>query len=159
MAVFLAHLTWFGLLVVEARVDFLMPAIVVMLLVIMNVAGLGAFITALRAPAHRLLLGLTMAPLSAALGTLSNLLFGRVGVRVDFSGFYNDAGLFSMLLAYSAFVAAVGGGIGIWLARRRAAANPPVAELPVVVAATPVVTAEMTATPIAPDDLPQIRSD
>jgi hypothetical protein len=97
-----------------------MAAVVAMSLVTMNVAGLGAFITALTAPRRGFLLGLTLAPLSALLGTASNLLFAANGNRVDLSGFYDNFGLFTVSLAYGIFVSAVGGGIGRWMARKPA---------------------------------------
>ncbi len=85
--------------------------------VTMNVAGLGAFITAIAAPRRGFLLGLSMAPLSACLSMAANLLFAATGNRVDLSGFYDNFGLFTVSLAYGIFVSAVGGGIGRWLAR------------------------------------------
>jgi hypothetical protein len=118
------HALWFGLIFLESRADWFMAAIVAMSLVAMNVAGLGAFITAMTAPRRGFLLGLTMAPLSAVLSLASNLLFAASGNRVDFSGFYDNFGLFTVSLAYGFFVSAVGGGIGRWMARNsgRAAA-------------------------------------
>jgi hypothetical protein len=111
------HALWFGLIFLESRADWFMAGIVAMSFVTMNVAGLGAFITAMTAPRRGFLLGLTMAPLSALLGTGSNLLFAAGGNRVDFSGFYDNFGLFTVSLAYGIFVCAVGGGIGLWMAQ------------------------------------------
>ena len=156
LAVFLAHFALFWLMVAQARIDWLMPAIVVMLLVVMNIAGLGAFITARLAPAYRLPLALTMAPLTAVLGTSTNLLLGIFGVRADLSGFYNDAGLFTMLLLYGSLVCVVGGGTGMWIVERREEASVPIA----VQAGVTEILPEISVAP-APvtDDLPQIRSD
>ena len=103
----------------------IMAAIVVMLFVATNVAGLGAFITAMTAPRRGFLLGLTMAPLSAALTVGSNLAFGAMGNRVDLSGFYDNFGLLTVSLGYGAFVAAVGGAIGLWMKRRNGNGRPP----------------------------------
>ena len=86
--------------------------------VTMNVAGLGAFITAMAAPRRGFLLGLGMAPLSAGLSVAANLLFAATGNRVDLSGFYDNFGLFTVSLGYGIFVSAVGGGMGRWLARK-----------------------------------------
>jgi hypothetical protein len=120
------HALWFGLIFLESRADWFMAAIVVMSFVTMNVAGLGAFITAVAAPRRGFMLGLSMAPLSACLGMASNLLFAATGSRVDLSGFYDNFGLLTVSLAYGIFVSAVGGGIGRWMARNtgRAAAVP-----------------------------------
>lgn len=117
-AVLGVHTLWFGLIFLESRADWFMAAVVAMSLVTMNVAGLGAFITAMTAPRRGFLLGLTLAPLSALLGTASNLLFAANGNRVDLSGFYDNFGLFTVSLAYGIFVSAVGGGIGRWMARK-----------------------------------------
>ena len=56
--VFGVHLLWFGLILAQAHADRVMGGIIVMLFVAMNIAGLGAFITAYRAPRHRFVLGL-----------------------------------------------------------------------------------------------------
>jgi hypothetical protein len=157
LAVFAAHLALFGLIVAAARVDALMPAVVVALLVVMNVAGLGACITAWRAPHWRLPLALTMAPLTAALGTWSNELLGLFGVRADLSGFYNDAGLFTMLLMYGVFVSCVGAGIGLWIGPRRETAIAPATALPEPAPSASVISAVPAG--LSGDDLPQIRSD
>src|SRR4029078_9997782 len=105
------HLLWFGLIYTESRVDVVMPAIIVMFSVVMNIAGLGAFITSLRAPRHGLALAVSLAPLSALLATLFNMLLGASGTHVDFSGFHGSPGLFAVTLAYGIFVSLVGGGI------------------------------------------------
>src|SRR5262245_65002435 len=96
--VVLVHAGWFGLIFLESRTDWFMAAIVVMLFVAMNVAGLGAFITAMTAPRSGFLLGLTMAPLSAALTVGSNIAFRASGNRVDVSGFYDNWGLLTVSL-------------------------------------------------------------
>jgi hypothetical protein len=121
------HAAWSALIFLESRTDWFMAAIVVMFFVAMNVAGLGAFITAMTAPRRGLLLGLTMAPLSAALAVGSNLAFAATGNRVDFSGFYDNWGLLAVSLAYGAFVAVVGGGIGLWMKRRNGNGSAPLA--------------------------------
>jgi hypothetical protein len=157
LAVFLAHLAWFGAIAAAARVDGFMPLVVTLLLVVLNIAGIAAFLIARRVPGPGLLLALTMAPLSAAFGTASNLLFGSAGVRVDISGFYNNAGLFTSLLLYGAFVAAVGAVIGRWVGRRPGETTlAPVTTPPAVMEALP----EISVAP-APGaaELPQIRSD
>ena len=129
-AVVLIHAAWFGLIFLESRADWFMAAIVVMLFVAMNVAGLGAFITAMTAPRRGFLLGLTMAPLSAALTVGSNLAFAAAGNRVDLSGFYDNLGLLVVSLGYGAFVAAVGGAIGLWM-KRRNGSEPAVTKAPI----------------------------
>ena len=119
--VLVTHLLWFGLIYTQAHADWVMPAIIVMFFVVMNIACLGAFVTATHAPRHAFVLALSMAPLTALLATLSNLLLKITGTHVDFSGFRGNLGLFAVSLAYGIFVSAVGGGIGTWVARRRAA--------------------------------------
>jgi len=132
--VFLVHVVWFALILTQAHADWVMGGIIVMFFVTMNIAGLGAFITSYRAPRHPLLLGLTMAPLTAVLATVSNLLLEVTGTHVNFAGFRGDAGLFAISLAYGVFASAVGGGIGAWLARRRARLTrpPPVPDAPAI---------------------------
>jgi hypothetical protein len=125
-AVVLIHAAWFALIFLESRADWFMAAIVVMFFVAMNVAGLGAFITAMTAPRHGFLLGLTMAPLSASLTVGSNLAFAAAGNRVDLSGFYGNLGLLVVSLGYGAFVAVVGGAIGLWMKRRNGNGQAPV---------------------------------
>ena len=112
------HAAWFGLIFLESRADWFMAAILVMLFAAMNVAGLGAFITAMTAPRRGFLLGLTMAPWSALLATASNGLLQAAGTHVDFAEFRGAAGLFAVSLAYGIFVSAVGGAIGLWMKRR-----------------------------------------
>lgn len=146
--VVLIHVAWFGLIFLESRADWFMAAIVVMFLVAMNVAGLGAFITAMTAPRHGLLLGLTMAPLSAALTVGSNLAFAAIGNRVDLSGFYNNWGLLTVSLGYGAFVAAVGGAIGLWMKRRNG--NTPVITEEPVAATTSRVEPYISEPPVPP---------
>jgi hypothetical protein len=156
-AVFLAHLVWFGVVAAAARVDGLMPLVMILLLAVLNVAGLAAFMIARQRSPHRLLLGLTMAPLTAALGTASNLLFRATGTRLDISGFYSDAGLFTSLLVYGLFVCVVGGLIGIWLAPRHGEEIPATAATP----APSVAMLPEISIPAAPSaaELPDIRSD
>lgn len=115
--------TWFGLVYFESRTDRFMAAILVMLFLAMNVAGVGACITAYMAPRRGFLLGLSMAPLTASLATLSNLLLAASDVHVDFAGFRGNVGLFGVSLAYGIFVSAVGGAIGSWMARKAAPAT------------------------------------
>jgi len=113
-----AHLLWLALIYTGAHSAWFMPAIVVMFFIVMNVAGLAAFVTALWVPHRRLWLALSMAPLSALLATASNLLLESAGTHVDFSGFRGNVGLFSVSLAYGIFVSAVGAGIAIWIRNR-----------------------------------------
>lgn len=126
-----AHILWFALIYLGARADWFMPAIIVMFFVTLNIAGLGAFITAYVAHAHWLWRSLSMAPLAAALATLSNALLALGGTRLDFSGFRGNFGLFSVSLAYGIFVALVGAGLGRWMRKRRAAPSlPPLTVMP-----------------------------
>ena len=127
--VFAMHLLWFALILTQAHVDWVMPAIIMLFFVTMNIAGLAAFVTAWLAPRHGFLLALSMAPLTALLATLFNVLLETAGTHVDFSGFRGNLGLFAVSLAYGIFVSAVGGGIGLWWARRPRAAAPPVTHL------------------------------
>jgi hypothetical protein len=132
-AVLAVHATWFGLIFLESRADWFMAAIVVMLFVVMNAAGLGAFITAMTAPRRGFLLGLTHAPLTACLALASNLLLAATGTQVDFSGFRGNLGLFAISLAYGLFVCVIGGAIGLWMRRRNGSAfrnGAPVPEVP-----------------------------
>ena len=87
LAVFFAHLAWIGLVIGQAHAEWLMGAIIVMSFVTSNSAGIGAFVTALRAPRHGFLLGLGMAPLAAVLAVISNLAVRLAGVHIDLSGF------------------------------------------------------------------------
>jgi len=130
--VILVHVVWFALILTQAHADWVMGGIIVMFFVTMNIAGLGAFITSYTAPRHALLLGLTMAPLTALLATVSNLLLELTGTHVNFAGFRGNVGLLAVSLAYGIFVSAVGGGLGAWLARRRTrrAPPPPLSESP-----------------------------
>ena len=124
--VFGVHVLWFALILAQARADWFMGGIVVMLFVTMNIAGLGAFMTSYRAPHHRFVLGLTMAPLTAVLSTGLNLLLEATGTHVDFAGVRGSVGLFAVSLAYGIFVSAVGGAIGTALARRHASLARPI---------------------------------
>ena len=156
-AVFLAHLAWFGAVAAAARIGGLMPLVVILLLVLLNIAGLAAFVIARRRSRHSFLLALTMAPLTAALGTASNLLLRVLGTRVDITGFYNDAGLFTSLLSYGAFVSVVGGLCGIWVARKDGE------EAPAAVSSGPAAVETLPQIRVAPAptaaELPSIRSD
>jgi hypothetical protein len=116
-----AHLLWLALVLTQSYADWVMPAIVVMLFVVINIAGIAAFITALKAPRDGLLLALTMAPLSAGVAALGNELLVATGTRLDFSGSRSTFGLFAIALIYGLFVSAIGGLIGVWMARRRIA--------------------------------------
>jgi hypothetical protein len=156
-AVFLAHLAWFGVIVGASRVDGFMPLIVILLPVVLNIAGLAAFLIARQRAPHRFLLALTMAPVTAVLGTASNLLFRMAGSRVDISGFYNDAGLFTSLLAYGVLVCVVGALIGLWVSRKSREEVPAVSALPSVPGET--LPAMVVSPAPGPADLPQIRSD
>jgi hypothetical protein len=132
LAVFFAHLAWVGLVIGQAHAEWLMGAIIVMSFVTSNSAGIGAFVTALRAPRHGFLLGLGMAPLAAVLAVVSNLAVRLAGVHIDLSGFRGIVGLFGVTLGYGLFVAVIGGAIGVWGRRRaerdaQALAPPPVA--------------------------------
>jgi hypothetical protein len=131
--VLVAHILWIALILTQAHADRVMGAVIVMLFVTMNIAGLAAFITTFLAPRHRFLLGLSMAPLSAIFAAAGNLALEASGTHVDFSGFRGNAGLFAVSLAYGLFVAAVGGGLGMWLSRRRVINGAPlVTTLPAV---------------------------
>ncbi len=46
--VLVVHILWIALILTQAHADWVMGAIIVMLFVTMNIAGLGAFITAHR---------------------------------------------------------------------------------------------------------------
>ncbi|HEX6396072.1 MAG TPA: hypothetical protein VFZ95_01495 [Steroidobacteraceae bacterium] len=148
--VVLIHATWFGLIFLESRADWFMAAIVVMQFVAMNVAGLGAFITAMTAPRRGFLLGLSIAPLSAALTVGSNLAFAALGNRVDLSGFYDNFGLLAVSLGYGLFVAAVGGGIGLWMKRRNGNGRPPAITEPPVAATSARVEPFISEPPVVP---------
>jgi hypothetical protein len=102
--VILVHVVWFALILTGAHADWVMGGIIVMFFVTMNIAGLGAFITSYTAPRHPLLLGLTMAPLTAVLATVSNLLLELTGTHVNFAGFRGNVGLLAVSLAYGIFV-------------------------------------------------------
>ena len=136
-----AHLLWLALVFTQSYGDWVMPAIVVMLFVVINIAGIAAFITALKAPRDPLLLSLSMAPLSAALVTLGNELLVATGTRLDFAGSRGSLGLFTVAFIYGIFVAAIGGLIGAWMSRRRMADAASTAPAPV-----PAPTAETAAT-------------
>ena len=119
-----AYVLWFVLLYSGARADWFMPAIIVMFFVTLNIAGLGSFITAYLAPGRWAWQALGMAPLAAALATLSNVLLARSGTRLDFSGFRGNLGLFSVSLAYGIFVALVGAALGHWMRKRQPSKQP-----------------------------------
>jgi len=117
--VFLSHFAWVALVVSQAHAEWLMGPIIVMSFVTSNSAGLGAFVTALKAPDRGFLLGLGMAPLAAVMAVVSNLAVRLAGVHIDLSGFRGILGLFGVTLGYGLFVAVIGGAIGTW-GRRRA---------------------------------------
>ena len=119
--VFLAHVVWFALILTQAHADRVMPAIVVMLFVIINIAGIAAFITALEAPREPILLALSMAPLAAVLATAGNLLLLASGTHLNFTGARGSLDLFFVALVYGLFVSSIGASLGAWLAKRRAA--------------------------------------
>ena len=131
------HVLWFLLIYSEARVDWFMPAIIVMFFVTLNIAGLGAFVTAWLDRERRLWRSLSMAPLAAALATLSNALLELGGTHLDFSGFRGNLGLFAVSLAYGTFVALVGSGIARWMRERRAQPDLPEITPPAAPAASP----------------------
>lgn len=116
-----AQLLWLALILTQSYGDWVMPAIVMMLFVVINIAGIGAFVTALKAPRDPLLLALSMAPLSAGLVTLGNELLVVTGTRLDFAGSRGSLGLFTVAFIYGMFVAVIGGLIGVWMAKRRIA--------------------------------------
>ena len=126
------YAAWLALLGAQVYADGMTPSITLMMFATLNVPGLAALLTALRAPRHRFLLGLSMAPLAAACAVAVNLVVHRLGLRVDLSGFYDNVGLFVASMGYGAFVAAIGGGVGAWRAQRIAAQArvPPVTTLP-----------------------------
>jgi len=121
VTVLIAHLLWLALILTQANADWVMPAIVMMLFVIINIAGIAAFVTALRAPRDPILLGLTMAPLTAVIATAGNLLLVASGTHLNFAGAGGSLDLFFVALTYGFFVAAIGASLGAWLRQRRAA--------------------------------------
>jgi hypothetical protein len=131
LTVFLAHFLWVGLVVAQAHAEWLMGAIIVMSFVTSNSAGLGAFIAALKAPAHGFVLGLGMAPLAAVMAVLSNLAVRLAGVHIDLSGFRGILGLFAVTMVYGFFVAVIGGLIGLWVRRRTAKEAEPASASPI----------------------------
>ncbi len=112
---------WFALLAMHVYTDWVSPMTTLMMLLTLNVPGVAALLTALRAPRHRFLLGLTMAPAAAACAVAMNLALAAVGLRVDLSGFYDNAGLFLASTGYGAFVAGLGAAAGAWVGARNAA--------------------------------------
>jgi hypothetical protein len=147
-------LAWFGAIAAAARVDGFMPLVVILLLLVLNIAGVAVFLIARRASGKSLLPALTMAPLSAALFTAANLLFGWAGVRLDVSGFYDNAGLFAALLLYGAFVSAIGGLIGTWFGRTPGeTTRAPVTTPPAAVESLP----EISVAPVPADALSKRR--
>src|SRR5256885_12482135 len=85
--VVLAHLSWFGLIVLGSHSSWFMGAIVVMFFLVMNVAGLAAFVTALRAADRKIQRAMSMAPLTALPATVPNPPFQPIGVALGFSRF------------------------------------------------------------------------
>ena len=132
--VFLVYAAWLVLLGAQAHAAWLAPAATLMVFATLNVPGLAALLTAMRAPRHRFLLGLSMGPLAAACAVAVNLAASAWSLRVDLSGFYDNLGLFVATAGYGAFVAALGGAYGAWRARRNAAGAtaPSVTSLPEV---------------------------
>jgi hypothetical protein len=120
LVVLFAHVVWVTLVVVQVHAEWLTGAIITLSFVTSNAAGLGAFVTALRTPAHGFLLGLGMAPLAALLAVVSHLAVRLADVHIELAGIRGIFGLLAATLLYGLFVAMVGGAIGAW-ARRRAA--------------------------------------
>jgi hypothetical protein len=56
---------------------------------------------------------------------------------VDVSGFYDNWGLLTVSLGYGAFVAAVGGAIGLWM-KRRNGRTPAITDTPQAAPAAPL---------------------
>src|SRR5262245_42481100 len=92
--VVIAHVLWLALVLTQGYIGWVMPAVSVMLFIVVNSAGIGAFITALRAPHDALPLALSMAPLTAALATAGNQLLVSAGTNLDFAGTRGSLGLF-----------------------------------------------------------------
>jgi hypothetical protein len=118
--VFLVYAAWLALLGAQAYTAWVAPAATLMMFATLNVPGLAALLTALRAPRHRFLLALSMAPLAALCAVAVNLSVAALGLRVDLSGFYDNVGLFVASTGYGAFVAVLGGAYGARRARRNA---------------------------------------
>ena len=119
--VFAVYSAWFALLAMHVYTAWVSPMTTLMMLVALNVPGLAALLTALRAPRHRFLLGLTMAPVAAACVVAMNLALAAAGLRVDLSGFYDNVGLFLASTGYGLFVAVLGSAAGAWIGARNAA--------------------------------------
>ena len=119
--VFAVYSAWFALLAMHVYTAWVSPMTTLMMLVALNVPGLAALLTALRAPRHRFLLGLTMAPVAAACVVAMNLALAAAGLRVDLSGFYDNVGLFFASTGYGLFVAVLGSAAGAWIGARNAA--------------------------------------
>lgn len=130
--VFAVFAAWFTLLAAQVYAGWVTPLTTLMPFATLNIPGLAALWTALRAPRHRFLLALSMAPVAGACAVAVNLAFAVLGLRIDLSGFYDNLGLFVAWTGYGAFVAALGGAYGIRRARRNAleATAPPVTALP-----------------------------
>ncbi len=112
---------WFALLAMHVFTTWISPVTTLMMLVTLNAPGLAALLAALRAPRHRFLLGLTMAPVAAACAVTMNLALAASGLRVDLSGFYDNVGLFFASAGYGLFVAVLGSAAGAWVGARHAA--------------------------------------
>ncbi len=106
------YLAWFALLAMHVHTAWVSPMTTLMMLVTLNVPGLAALLTALRAPRYRFLLGLTMAPVAAACAVAMNVVLAASGLRVDLSGFYDNLGLFFATTGYGLFVAVLGSAAG-----------------------------------------------
>lgn len=130
--VLVVYLVWFALLAMHVYTSWVSPVTTLMIFVTLNIPGLAALLTALRAPRHRFLLGLTMAPVAAGCAVAMNFGLAAWGLRVDLSGFYDNVGLFLATTGYGAFVAVLGGAAGARVGARNAAeANAaPVTTLP-----------------------------
>ena len=81
--------------------------------------GIAAFLTACLGPAHKLLLGVSMAIPSALLVTIANFSFQALGKTVDFPGLGGGLMLFALVLCGSALLGAVGATGGYFLTRNR----------------------------------------
>ena len=71
-----------------------------------------ALVAARLSPAHKLLVGLAMAPVAALLATVINFGFQMMGMDVDFPGPAGGAWLFAIVLAGAVLPAAAGGLVG-----------------------------------------------
>jgi hypothetical protein len=79
--------------------------------------GVGAFLATWFARRHRILLGLSLALVAAAMGAISNLSMGLCGIHSDFPGVGGALTLGGIVFAQSIVVAAVGTALGYPLGR------------------------------------------